>query len=140
MTTTPTPPSDDCGLIDLGCRAEDALQGALHDSIQSMADAVLEALGKALASVGTLWVDIGTPNLTTTTGGATPSDAVGFIQGSLWWYMAAAAVLAVIVGGARMAWEQRAEPGEFAPAMPQLARLFDGGPLRGVEERCFVVV
>jgi hypothetical protein len=46
------------------------------------------------------------PNGPTGTGGA-----VAFLQGSLWWYMLAAAVLSVIIGGVRMAWEQRAEPG-----------------------------
>ena len=35
-----------------------------------------------------------------------------FLQSSLWWYMGAAAVVSVIVGGVRMAWEQRAEPGK----------------------------
>ncbi|WP_220475002.1 hypothetical protein [Actinomyces sp. 2119] len=34
-----------------------------------------------------------------------------FLQSALWWYTGAAAVLSVLVGGARMAWEQRAEPG-----------------------------
>src|SRR5690606_8379565 len=37
--------------------------------------------------------------------------AVLFLQSGLWWYMGAAAVVSVIIGGARMAWEQRAEPG-----------------------------
>lgn len=40
------------------------------------------------------------------------SSAVAFIQNSLWWYMIAVAVFGVIVGAARMAWEQRAEPGK----------------------------
>ena len=79
--------------------------------IEQLAEAVTEAVGKAVASVGTLWVKVGTPNLTTTNGGTTPSDAVGFLQGSLWWYMTVAAVVAVIVAGAKMAWEQRAQPG-----------------------------
>jgi hypothetical protein len=79
-------------------------------AIDALADGVSEAVGKAVASVGTLWVKVGTPNVTTN-GGARPSDAVGFLQGGLWWYMAAAAVLSVIVAGAKMAWEGRAEPG-----------------------------
>src|SRR5690349_6617505 len=78
--------------------------------IDQLAEAVTEAVGKAVASVGTLWVKVGTPNLTTTNGGTTPSDTVGFLQGSLWWYMTVAAVVAVIVAGGKMAWEQRAQP------------------------------
>ena len=75
-----------------------------------MADAVGEGVSKAVASLGTVWVKIGTPNVTRADG-TTASPAVGFIQSQLWWYMAAAAIFAVIIGGARMAWEQRAEPG-----------------------------
>ena len=52
---------------------------------------------------------VDTPSVTTN--GTTPTNAVGFIQDQLWWYMAAAAVLSVIIGGARMAWEQRSQPG-----------------------------
>ncbi|WP_270909021.1 hypothetical protein [Leucobacter sp. UCMA 4100] len=156
-----------------------------------MATAVLEAVGKAVASVGTMWVYVGTPNMTGG-GGTTPSDAsafsapvlvvlnyimwigfamaivsvialggllaarmrqgeglaslgklglvlggilimsggsaivakvlpsgpmgaggaVAFLQGSLWWLMLAVAVGGVIIGGARMAFEQRAQPGK----------------------------
>ena len=79
--------------------------------IEQLAEAVTEAVGEAVASVGTLWVKVGTPNLTTTNGGTTPSDTVGFLQGSLFWYMTVAAVVAVIVAGGKMAWEQRAQPG-----------------------------
>jgi len=111
---------EECDTFDLMCKAGRGLGGvaggvaarAAGNVIEAMADAVLEAVGKTLASLGTAWVTIGTPNLTTSTGGATPSDAVGFLQDSLWWYMGAAAVLAVIVGGAKMVWDNRAEPGQ----------------------------
>ena len=105
---------DGCGLNPVchaGGLVTDVVGGAAGSAIDALADAVTEAVGKALASVGTLWVKVGTPNLTTSNGGSTPSDAVAFLQGSLWWYMAAAAVLSVIIAGAKMAWEGRAEPG-----------------------------
>ncbi|GAB3306106.1 hypothetical protein [Pseudoclavibacter terrae] len=156
-----------------------------------MANAVAEAVGKTVASLGTVWVYIGTPNITDTGDqtavGAPPISAeigvllgyvtwigmvfaiisililgmliatrmragegiaaVGklgyimggvvlisaasaivaqvvrsggpqgaggatyFIQSSLWWLIGAVAVLSVIVGGIRMVWEQRGEPG-----------------------------
>ena len=109
----------DCGhlgpvpdpVCELGNGVHSVVGGVAGGVIDQLADAVTEAVGNAVASVGTLWVKVGTPNLTSTSGGSTPSDAVGFLQGSLWWYMAAAAVLSVIVAGARMAWEGRAEPG-----------------------------
>lgn len=44
--------------------------------------------------------------------GPAASAPVGMIQDSLWWYTAAVAVLSIIIGGARMAWEQRAQPGK----------------------------
>ena len=40
------------------------------------------------------------------------SDTVAFVQNSVYWYVLALAVLSVIVGGAKMAWEQRAQPGK----------------------------
>ncbi|MHA7620775.1 hypothetical protein ACX12M_19880 [Cellulosimicrobium cellulans] len=175
------------------CHAENAASAALGDAIENMANAVLEAFGKTVASLGTIWVHIGTPNLTGSGGQsaigagssapnaanlstvmgyvtwislvvailslvilgaliatrmragegiatvgkvglvlgavvlisgasalvtgllpAEPSNAGGavlFLQSSLWWYMGAAAIVSVIIGGARMAYEQRAEPG-----------------------------
>ena len=104
----------DCGLNPVchaGDLVTDVVGGVAGSAIDAFAEAVTEAVGKAVASVGTLWVKVGTPNLTTSNGGSAPSDTVGFLQGSLWWYMAAAAVLSVIVGGGKMAWERRAEPG-----------------------------
>ncbi|MBB2925586.1 hypothetical protein [Cellulomonas cellasea] len=168
-------------------------KSAIGDAIENMAKAVIEAVGRAVASLGTVWVNIGTPNLTSTGGsssvgaGSSAGNAgnittvlgyvtwislaialialfilggliatrmrsgegitavgrigvvltavvmvsaasslvgallpdrpqrvagtVAFLQSSLWWYMGAAAVLSVIIGGLRMAWEQRAEPG-----------------------------
>jgi type IV secretion system protein TrbL len=79
--------------------------------ITEIAKAIMQSLNQAIATVGTLWVQIGTPNLTTTDGGSTPSDPVAYIQGHLWWYMTALAVCGVLVGCGRMAWEQRADAG-----------------------------
>lgn len=184
----------DCSITNpLGC-ASDAVGAIVGGAIEDMANAVLEFVGKAVASMGTFWVGIGTPNLTGEGGGSTaiaagehaadaggltavlgyvtwvalavavlslialgaliatrlrsgegvmavgrvglvlvsvvlisgagalvsalmpsrPYDAGGavlFVQSALWWYMGAAAVLSVVLGAARMAWEQRAEPG-----------------------------
>ena len=171
----------------------DAAESIANDAIRNMADSVMEAFGRVVASLGTVWVNVGTPNLTGTGGGssvpagsrgansqgltqvlgyvtwialivavislfalgaliavrmrrgegaasvgkigivlgsvvlvgaasaivsaALPEGPVGgagtvaFLQSSLWWYMGAAAVLSVVIGAVRMAWEQRAEPG-----------------------------
>lgn len=186
--------ASECAPLDFGCKAGEWANSVVGDAIQNMADAVMEAFGKAVASLGTLWVNVGTPNLTGTGGGSPieagatapnsggiiqvlgwvtwiaiviaaisiillgaliatrmrngegfqaagrlgivlgaiflisgatalvtgllpngPQGAGGavlFLQSSLWWYMGAAAVVSVIIGGVRMAWEQRAEPGK----------------------------
>ncbi|MFJ2521303.1 hypothetical protein ACIOWF_20235 [Cellulosimicrobium cellulans] len=169
------------------------MDSAVGNTLVNLANATLEAYGKAVASLGAVWVHIGTPNLTGTGGqsaigagssapnaenitivmgyvtwislivailslvilgaliatrmragegiaavgrvglvlgavvlissasalvsGLLPEGprnaggAVLFLQSSLWWYMGAAAIVSVIIGGARMAYEQRAEPG-----------------------------
>jgi type IV secretion system protein TrbL len=83
--------------------------------ISAVATAIMQSLNQAIETVGTLWVNVGTPNLTTTGGqggvSAQPSAAVGFIQSHLLWYTTAGAVAGVLIGCARMAWEQRAAPG-----------------------------
>ena len=103
-----------CAKFDLICKGRElpgkVVGGVADSAVNALADAVGEGVSKAVASLGTVWVKIGTPNVTTADG-TTASPAVGFIQSQLWWYMAAAAIFAVIIGGARMAWEQRAEPG-----------------------------
>ncbi|MCR2051318.1 hypothetical protein NSA19_00310 [Actinomyces bowdenii] len=175
------------------CAAAEAADEAFGDAIKNLANAVMEAYGKSVASLGTVWAHIGTPDLSGRGGGsalqagsaapdaegiatvlgyvmwvslalavlslfalggmmavrmrsgegvlaigraglvlaavvlisassaivsalmpAEPSGAGGavlLLQSGLWWYTGAAAVLSVIIGGARMAWEQRAEPG-----------------------------
>lgn len=188
-----------CGFMEGDCVVKEAVVSIIGDAIENVRDSVIEAYGQAAATLGTMWVNVGTPNLsvdldsasangqTTTaagvsgldTGGietvlgyvswialavaiisifilggtvatrvragegvaavgrlgivlsavvlvsgataliskfmpAGPTNAAGatlFLQSSLWWYMGVAAVASVIIGGARMIWEQRAEPG-----------------------------
>lgn len=182
-----------CSVIDpLDCPGK-VIESAVGDAIQNFANAVLEMVGTAVTSLGTVWLYIGTPNLTDGSGGssipagATPPGTSGvvtalgyvtwiglavaavavvvlgtriaaslrrgegalnvgrlglvaggvvliasagsliagllpagprnaggatlFIQSGLWWYMGALAVLSVIIGGIRMVWENRADPG-----------------------------
>ena len=186
-----------CAWWDVVCQGKDVVGGAIsagaNDAVQELANRVLEGFGKALASIGTMWVSVPTPVLTAgggttklptnqpgsdafTTilsyityiglalavlsiialgamialrsrrgegmrsigalglifiaimlisgasalvgallGGTAPggsSSTVGFLQNSLWYYVGGLAVLSVIIGGIRMAWEQRAQPGK----------------------------
>ena len=187
---------DQCIGLDLDCRAGnlagDIAGAAVGNAVENLAAAVEEAFGRLVASLGTLWVNIGTPNLTNTGSGSSvdaatapggqdlttvlgyvtwislavavisltllgamiatrvrhgegvasvgkvglilfgvvlvggagsivsavlPSGPVGvsgtvaFLQNSLWPYMLLAATLSVVIGGTRMFWESRAEPG-----------------------------
>lgn len=175
------------------CYMQKGVEAVVGSAVENLASAVMEAFGRCVASLGTLWVNVGTPDLTGAGGSSpvragepspgsagvttvlgyvtwvslvvavvslvglgmvvavrmrrgeglaaagrlglvlgaavlvssasalvsglmpsAPSAAGGatlFLQSSLWWYMGAAAIASVVVGGARMAWEQRAEPG-----------------------------
>jgi hypothetical protein len=82
--------------------------------ISAVATAIMQSLNQAILTVATLWVRVGTPNLTIGGGqgvSTQPSDTVGFIQEHLLWYTVAGAVAGVLIGCGRMAWEQRAAPG-----------------------------
>ena len=48
---------------------------AAGDIIGAVAKAIMQSLNQAIETVGTLWVNVGTPNLTSTAGGSQPSDA-----------------------------------------------------------------
>jgi type IV secretion system protein TrbL len=99
-------------LKDIGGLLGGLAGSAAGDIIGAIAKAIIQALDQVIATVATLWVQVGTPNLTTTTGGSTPSSTVGYIQGHLIFYTGAMAIAGVLLGCFRMAWEQRAEPGK----------------------------
>jgi type IV secretion system protein TrbL len=74
------------------------------------AAAISDAVGSVLSTLGSFWTATPTPAVSDAAGNAT--DTVGFLQGSLREYTLGLAVLSVIIGGTKMAWEQRAEPGK----------------------------
>lgn len=183
-----------CSLGNMAGCLGDGVSAVLDGTLETLATAVMEAFGKSITSLGTVWVNIGTPNLLET-GEVTPlrpgsaaegtanitevlgyvkwiglavavlslfalgaliatrmrsgegvlavgklglvlgavvlisgagalvgallpaaperagTGTAAFLQSRLWWYTGALAVLSVMIGGARMVWEQRAEPG-----------------------------
>ena len=98
----------DCGLNPL-CWAEEGVGAAVGGAIEDLATAILEALSQIVTTLSTFWVDMPTSNLTTADG-VSASPTVAFLQESLWYWTAALAVLAVIIGGIRLVWEQRGAP------------------------------
>ncbi len=189
-----------CGIFDKVCDGAanavgSALAGAAQDALENLVKNVEQAVGQMFAALGSLWVKVPTPNLTTSDGQTSNasastvqnaenlstvlgwvlwisfgiavasilflgarmtiahqrgegmmnvgrlgtvlggvivmssgaaivaavlpglgtsggSDAVAYIQDSLWFYTAGLAVLSVIVGGARMAYTQRLQPAQ----------------------------
>ena len=99
--------ADDCGLIDFGCKASQAVDNAWTD----LANKLIAAVGQATTSLATFWMDTPDPAVTASPGSSTPAPTVDFLQGSLRWYVLAVAVLSVLVAAVRMAVERRAEPG-----------------------------
>src|SRR5690625_1591727 len=90
--------------------------------ILSVRHTVLNSQGEARRTVGKIGWVLGATIIISASGavvgallGRMPlqtGGATGFIQNSLWWYTLIAAIVGVVIGAIRMAWEQRAEPGK----------------------------
>lgn len=78
------------------------------DAIGKLAKAIMEGMSQMVTTLATFWVDTPTVNLTSGEGG--PSPVVAAINNELLSWTLAVAVLAVILGGIRMIWEQRGAP------------------------------
>lgn len=76
------------------------LFGLIFDAIKALVIIAVEAVLKA---VGTLWIDIDTPDFTN-------NGAVMFVHRYTFWALIFAATISVIIGGIRMAVSQRGEP------------------------------
>jgi hypothetical protein len=94
----------------IGCHAGAAIEDAANDAIKNMAKAIADAVGQTVKTLGTFWVNVGTPDLTAAPGGSTASDPVLFLQNSLYFWTASLAVLSVLVGAAKMVIERRGAP------------------------------
>lgn len=79
--------------------------GLFFDAIGRM---IAAAVGLVIRAVGTLWIYI--PTIHPAENGGQPMDVVAFMRGQVWYLVIAAATLSVIIGGIRMAWQQRGEP------------------------------
>lgn len=99
-----------CDWWNFGCQAGDFVNDRANDAIKEMAEAIADAVGNVIKTLGTFWVNVGTPSLTTVPGGNTASDPVLFLQNSLYFWTAALAVLSVLVGAAKMIIERRGAP------------------------------
>lgn len=92
------------------CQAGAAIEDVANDSVKNMAKAIADAVGQTVQTLGTFWVNVGTPAITSAPGGSTASDPVMFLQNSLYFWTASLAVLSVLVGAAKMVIERRGAP------------------------------
>jgi len=99
-----------CDWWNFGCQAGDFVTDRANDTVKEMADAIADAVGNVVKTLGTFWVNVGTPALTSAAGGSTASDPVSFLQNSLYFWTASLAVLSVLVGAAKMVIERRGAP------------------------------
>ena len=100
----------ECGTLDLGCQAGQAVDDAIVD----LAEKIVAAVGDLTTTLATFWIDTPSPDVAT-------SSAVSFVQGTLTWFVLAIAVLSVLIAALKMAWERRAQPGsDLARSLVQL--------------------
>lgn len=92
------------------CQAGAAIEDVANDAVKNMAKAIADAVGQTVQTLGTFWVNVGTPALTASTGGSTASDPVLLLQNSLYFWTASLAVMSVLVGAAKMVIERRGAP------------------------------
>ncbi|NMR32325.1 hypothetical protein [Crystallibacter degradans] len=102
-------PEQECGLFEFSCKTGKFVARVATDGIEGLAAAIMDGLSEMVSALSVFWVAMPSINLTTVDG-QSPSPTVDFLQDGLWYFTASLAVLAVIIGGMRLAWEQRGEP------------------------------
>jgi type IV secretion system protein TrbL len=103
----------ECEVWNVVCMGEQRLgnvaAGIADDAINNLAKAVMEGMSQMVTALSTFWVSMPTVNLASQDGTA-PSPVVSAVNSELMPWTLALAVLAVILGGIRMIWEQRGAP------------------------------
>ena len=101
-----------CEFWDLGCKAKEGagevIAGITDDAISNLAKAIMEGMSQMVTTLSTFWVSMPTVNLASQDGTASP--VVSVVNSELMPWTLALAVLAVILGGIRLIWEQRGAP------------------------------
>ncbi|WP_401000983.1 hypothetical protein [Agromyces sp. GXQ0307] len=110
-----------CDPLDFICQGREGvgniISAAANDSLRELVNQVMEGWGKALASIGTLWVSVPTPILTSGSGAAevkTPPEAAAFneILGYVMWIGLTICILSLIAVGAMIGLRRRRGEGE----------------------------
>lgn len=88
--------------------ASNVAAGIADDAINNLAKAIMEGMSQMVTTLSTFWVSMPTVNLASQDGTASP--VVSLVNSELMPWTLALAVLAVILGGIRLIWEQRGAP------------------------------
>ena len=99
----------DCKLGDITCVAGNVVSDIADDAMGNLAKAIMEGMSQMVTALSTFWVAMPTVNLASEDG-TTPSPVVAAVNSELMPWTLSLAVLAVILGGIRMIWEQRGAP------------------------------
>lgn len=103
----------ECEVWDVACwgsqGASNVASGIADDAINNLAKAIMEGMSQMVTTLSTFWVSMPTVNLASEDG-TTASPVVTAVNNELMPWTLALAVLAVIIGGIRMIWEQRGAP------------------------------
>ncbi|MEZ2390242.1 hypothetical protein AB6813_11955 [bacterium RCC_150] len=82
---------------------------AANSALDQVRDAVLEMWGKAIAWLGTFWVNVDTTPVIQPGTVDQQSDVVFWAQNQLWWYTLVLVIFGILVGCGRLVWEQRTQ-------------------------------
>jgi type IV secretion system protein TrbL len=99
----------ECKFGDIGCGFGNALSDLADDAMGNMAKSIMEGMSQMVTTLSTFWVSMPTVNLASEDG-TTASPVVSMVNSELMVWTVTLAVLAVILGGIRMIWEQRGAP------------------------------
>ena len=107
-----------CAWNSIGCQVRNGVVGGVRSLFESQLDAIERQVGEAVASalnsLSSFWLTLEVPPIATDSGSSgqawVSSAPVGFLQSRTSFIVVALAVVSVILGGMRMAWESRGEP------------------------------
>ncbi|PPG48447.1 hypothetical protein C5C41_16865, partial [Rathayibacter sp. AY1E9] len=120
---TPVPDKEPCSVVDVLCWTGEGIGNvvsqASNDALQQFVNNILEGFGKAVVSLGTLWVNVPSPVTVVdrgggVNGGGTPPlpEAFETILGYVTWVAAGLAVMSLIIAGVMMSTRRRHGDGE----------------------------
>jgi len=97
-----------CRWNDVGCRAAEGIRSAVADQLDGLAQQIGKAAASGIQALATFWMRIGAPTVADS-GTLTNTKPVQFLQDGTTYIVFAMATVAVIIGGIRLAWEQRGD-------------------------------